>query len=46
MAWRTKVLELLTAGGHQVDNRKATADELVKLIGQYDGLVVRSRRPR
>jgi D-3-phosphoglycerate dehydrogenase len=35
-------LELLTQAGHQVDNRKISAEELLKIIGQYDGLVVRS----
>ncbi len=35
-------LDLLAQAGHQVDNRKVTADELPKIIGQYDGLVVRS----
>jgi D-3-phosphoglycerate dehydrogenase len=35
-------LELLKAAGHIVDNKKVSADELLKLIGEYDGLVVRS----
>ncbi|MBA3685163.1 MAG: phosphoglycerate dehydrogenase [Planctomycetes bacterium] len=35
-------LDLLKQAGHQIDNRKATVDELLRLIGDYDGLVVRS----
>ena len=35
-------LDILTKAGHQVDNRKATAEELLKLIPDYDALVVRS----
>jgi D-3-phosphoglycerate dehydrogenase len=35
-------LDILKQGGHQVDNRKLSADELLKVIGEYDGLVIRS----
>ena len=35
-------LDLLKQSGHTVDNKKMTADELVRVIGNYDGLVVRS----
>jgi len=35
-------LEILKQGGHQVENRKVSADELVRIIGEFDGLVVRS----
>jgi D-3-phosphoglycerate dehydrogenase len=35
-------LEILKQGGHQIDNRKVGADELLTIIGQYDGLVIRS----
>src|SRR5580658_8966318 len=35
-------LELLKKSGHMVDNKKVSADELVRIIGGYDGLVVRS----
>lgn len=35
-------LDILKQGGHQVDSRKLSADELLKVIGEYDGLVVRS----
>ena len=32
----------LTQAGHEVDNRKVEADELLQVIGEYDGLVIRS----
>ena len=35
-------LELFKKAGHLVDNKKVSADELVRIIGGYDGLVVRS----
>lgn len=35
-------LAILKQGGHTVESRKLTADELVKCIGEYDGLVIRS----
>ena len=35
-------IEILKQGGHQIDNKKLTADELLKVIGEYDGLVIRS----
>lgn len=35
-------LEILSQAGHELDTRKVTPDELVKIIGEYDGLVVRS----
>src|SRR5271170_5776705 len=35
-------LELLKKSGHMVDNKKVSADELVRIICGYDGLVVRS----
>lgn len=35
-------LAILQQGGHSVDNRKVAPDELVRIIGEYDGLVVRS----
>jgi D-3-phosphoglycerate dehydrogenase len=35
-------LELLKQAGHTVDNRKISVDELLRIIGSYDGLVVRS----
>jgi D-3-phosphoglycerate dehydrogenase len=35
-------LDLLKKSGHVVDNKKVSADELVRIIGGYDGLVVRS----
>ena len=35
-------LDLLKQAGHTVENKKVSADELLKLIGDYDGLVVRS----
>lgn len=35
-------LDLLVAAGHQVENRKVPGEELSAIIGQYDGLVVRS----
>ncbi len=35
-------IDILKQAGHQVDSKKLTADELVKIIGEYDGLVVRS----
>lgn len=35
-------LDLLKQGGHQVDSKKISVDELLRIIGQYDGLVVRS----
>jgi D-3-phosphoglycerate dehydrogenase len=35
-------LEILKSGGHTVDNRKVAADELLRIIKDYDGLVVRS----
>jgi len=38
----TEGLDLLTAAGHQVDQRKVTAEELVGMIAEYDALVVRS----
>lgn len=35
-------LAILKQGGHAVESRKLTPDELVKCIGEYDGLVIRS----
>jgi D-3-phosphoglycerate dehydrogenase len=35
-------LAILKQGGHTVESRKLTPDELVKCIGEYDGLVIRS----
>jgi D-3-phosphoglycerate dehydrogenase len=35
-------IEILKQGGHEVDSKKLTADELLKVIGDYDGLVIRS----
>jgi D-3-phosphoglycerate dehydrogenase len=35
-------LAILKQGGHTVESRKLTPDELVKCIGDYDGLVIRS----
>ncbi len=35
-------LDLLKQAGHTVESKKVSADELLKLIGDYDGLVVRS----
>ena len=35
-------VELLKQGGHQLDNRKVGAEELLRIIGEYDGLVIRS----
>ncbi len=35
-------MEILKQGGHTVDSKKVTAEELVKLIGEYDALAVRS----
>ena len=35
-------LDLLKKGGHQVDSKKISVEELLRVIGQYDGLVVRS----
>ncbi|GDY14918.1 D-3-phosphoglycerate dehydrogenase [Planctomycetota bacterium] len=35
-------IDLLTKAGHEIDNRKLSADDLLKVIGEYDGLVVRS----
>ncbi len=35
-------LEILRQGGHTVDNRKCTPDELLRVLKEYDGLVVRS----
>ena len=35
-------LDLLKQAGHIVESKKISADELLKLIGDYDGLVVRS----
>lgn len=35
-------LAILQQGGHSVDNRKVSPDELQRIIGEYDGLVVRS----
>lgn len=35
-------LEILRSGGHTVDNRKVSADELTRILRDYDGLVVRS----
>jgi D-3-phosphoglycerate dehydrogenase len=35
-------LEILKQGGHTVDNRKVTPDELLRIIGNYDALAVRS----
>lgn len=35
-------LALLKQAGHTVDSKKISVDELLRVIGQYDGLVVRS----
>ena len=35
-------IEILKQGGHTVDNRKDTPEELGRIIADYDGLVVRS----
>nr|MBA3710191.1 phosphoglycerate dehydrogenase [Planctomycetota bacterium] len=35
-------LEILKHGGHTVDNRKLSVDELMRIIGEYEGLVIRS----
>ncbi len=35
-------LDILKHGGHSVDNRKVAGDELLRIIKEYDGLVVRS----
>lgn len=35
-------VQILTEAGHTVDERKLSADELLDVIGNYDGLVVRS----
>jgi D-3-phosphoglycerate dehydrogenase len=35
-------LELLKQAGHTVDSKKISVDELLRIIGNYDGLVVRS----
>ncbi len=35
-------IEILQQGGHVVDNRKLSPEELLSVIGDYDGLVVRS----
>ncbi|MCS6969642.1 MAG: phosphoglycerate dehydrogenase [Planctomycetota bacterium] len=35
-------LAILHQGGHQVENRKVSSEELLKIIGDYDALVVRS----
>jgi D-3-phosphoglycerate dehydrogenase len=35
-------LDLMKQAGHTVDSKKLTVDELLKIIGEYDGLVVRS----
>ena len=35
-------LDLMKQAGHKVDSKKLTVDELLKIIGEYDGLVVRS----
>ena len=35
-------LDILKQAGHQIDSKKLTPDELVKIIGEYDGLVIRS----
>ena len=38
----TEGLDLMKQAGHTVDNKKISVDELLKIIGEYDGLVVRS----
>ena len=35
-------LEILKQGGHTIDNKKVSVDELLRIIGDYDGLVVRA----
>ena len=35
-------LEILKQGGHTVENRKVSTEELLRIIKDYDGLVVRS----
>lgn len=35
-------LDILAQGGHVIDNRKVEPAELAKIIGDYDGLVIRS----
>jgi len=35
-------IALLKQAGHTVDSKKISVDELLRVIGQYDGLVVRS----
>ncbi len=35
-------LEILRSGGHAVDNRKVSTDELLRVLKEYEGLVVRS----
>lgn len=35
-------LAILKQGGHTVESRKLTPEELIKIIGEYDGLVIRS----
>jgi D-3-phosphoglycerate dehydrogenase len=35
-------VDILKQGGHQVELRKLTPDDLLKIIGEYDGLVIRS----
>ena len=37
-----EAVEILTQAGHTVDERKVSADDLLEVIGDYDGLVVRS----
>lgn len=38
----TEGLDLLKQGGHSVESKKISVDELLRIIGEYDGLVVRS----
>jgi D-3-phosphoglycerate dehydrogenase len=35
-------IDLLKQAGHSVDIKKISVDELLRVIGNYDGLVVRS----
>ncbi len=35
-------LDILKAAGHSVESKKVTPEELVRIIGNYDGLVIRS----
>ncbi len=35
-------LDILKQGGHTVESKKIGAEDLLKIIGEYDGLVVRS----